>query len=147
MIKTFANLNGFHSYEIYQAITDVNIRKQWDNVFSELKVIDFDPVNNTETVYMLIKSPTVFVSDRDFVQQRKKWVDFPEKDSIMIHYRSVPNNKMPIKNKIIRGEIIISGYLIKTISYNPPKSFLLIISQTDIKVNILILNNFLGKHT
>jgi hypothetical protein len=53
-----------------------------------------------------------------------------------MHFRSVPHPLVPEFKKVIRGEIIISGYYIKTLSYNPPKTFISIISQTDIKGSI-----------
>jgi hypothetical protein len=134
MIKTFAVIENYFSNEVYEAIADVNIRKKWDTIFSEFKIID--NIDGCEVIYMRIESPTVFVSDRDFVQRRKKWLGFPEKDSICMHYRSIPHPAVPPVKKVIRGEILISGYFIKTVCTNPPKSFLTIISQTDIKGSI-----------
>lgn len=76
------------------------------------------------------------VSDRDFVQRRKKWINFPDENTICMHFKSVESPKMPPVKKVVRGDIIISGYCIRTVSLNPPKTFLSIISQTDIKGSI-----------
>lgn len=76
------------------------------------------------------------MSDRDFVQRRKIWKDFPDVSSTILHFKSVNNKNCPVYKNIVRAETIISGYYIKTISVNPHKTFLSIISQNDIKGNI-----------
>jgi hypothetical protein len=43
---------------------------------------------------------------------------------------------MPIQPKKVRAHTVISAYFIQTISTNPPKTFLSIIAQTDIKGSI-----------
>ena len=134
MLKTFAYITDFTPYEVFQAIADVNIRKQWDTIFSEFKIID--TIQENEIIYMRIKSPSVFVSDRDFVQQRKIWTDFPEKNSVCMHFKSVIHPAAPEMKKVIRGEIIISGYYIRTLSVKPQRTFLSIITQSNIKGHI-----------
>jgi hypothetical protein len=136
IIKTFAKIPNYTTMEVYKAISDVDIRKQWDTIFSEFKIIHYDPEKDREILYMRIKSPSVFISDRDFVQQRKKWIDFPEKNSICLHFKSVEHPKMPENKKVVRGEIIISGYYIRSSIEDPESSLLTIISQSDIKGNI-----------
>jgi hypothetical protein len=79
----------------------------------------------------------MFVSDRDFVQKRKIWMDFPEKNSICMAFKSVEHPSCPEIKKVVRGEIIISGYYISSLSNE--HTFLVIISQTNIKVKIYFL--------
>lgn len=156
LLKTFAYIDGYLKDEVMDAITNVSIRKQWDKVFTEFQIIEDIPDQNSLVFYMCIKvrdflfmvfqSPTSFVSDRDFVQKRKMWKDFPEQDSHILHLKSVEHHKCPEKRKKVRANIIISGYFIKTLSYNPPKTFLSIVSQTDIKVYLkLILQGSIPK--
>lgn len=76
------------------------------------------------------------MSDRDFVQKRKIWKEFPDKSSTILHFKSVDHKDCPIYKNVIRAETIISGYYIKTLSVNPPKTFLSIISQNDVKGKI-----------
>ena len=78
----------------------------------------------------------MFVADRDFVQKRKIWQDFPDKNSVIIHFKSVEHKLAPEFKKFVRAETIISGYYIQTVSLNPPVILLSIVSQTDIKGNI-----------
>lgn len=75
------------------------------------------------------------VADREFVQQRKIWRNFPDEKSHCIHFKSVDHNDVPYKKKVVRAETIISGYYMSTMSIDPPKTRLISVSQTDIKVN------------
>ena len=70
------------------------------------------------------------------MQRRKIWHDFPNKNSISIHFKSADNPKCPVKNDHIRAHTYISGYLITTETIDPPHCKIYIISQTDIKGNI-----------
>lgn len=132
MIKTNAEIDNFTKEEVFNAISDVNIRKEWDKIFSEFKILENNPKEGKEYLYMSIKSPSIFVADRDFVQQRRIWKDFPDNNSVMIHFKSVEHPMAPLRNKFVRAVTIISGYFIQTISVNPPKVLISIISQTDI---------------
>lgn len=116
---------------IYEAIANISIRKSWDSVFSELKVVANDGENGAEILYMTLKSPA-FVSDRDFVQQRKIWKNFPNDKSHILHFKSVNHPKCPRNKKYVRAETIISGYYIQD-KGNGKDSILGIISQTDVR--------------
>jgi hypothetical protein len=121
---------------IFEAIANLEIRKKWDSVFSELKVVNHNGENGAGILYMIIKSPSFLVSDRDFVQQRKIWKEFPTKNSHILHFISVESPDCPHHKKYVRAETIISGYFIEDIPNQPNKSTLGIISQTDIKGRI-----------
>jgi hypothetical protein len=55
LIKTVAYLDGFTKQEIFDAISDVNIRMQWDKVFSEFKIVETNDDEQWEVLYMSIK--------------------------------------------------------------------------------------------
>jgi hypothetical protein len=76
------------------------------------------------------------IDNRDFVQKRKIWKNFPDETSTLLHFKSVDHKDCPIYKKTVRAETIISGYFIKTLNIDPPKTFLSIISQNDIKGKI-----------
>lgn len=116
---------------IYEAIANISIRKSWDSVFTELKVVANDGENGSEILYMTLKSPAL-VSDRDFVQQRKIWKNFPNDKSHILHFKSVNHPKCPRNKKYVRAETIISGYYIQD-KGNGKDSILGIISQTDVR--------------
>jgi hypothetical protein len=134
LIRTFGEIEGYTKEEIYKAITDVNIRREWDKIFSEFKVIESN--DKSEVLYMSIKSPSIFVQDRDFLQRRKIWHNFPDENSVIIHFKSIDHPLAPEYPKFVRANTVISGYFIKTISISPPRTFLAIISQTDIRGSI-----------
>jgi hypothetical protein len=56
MLKTFAMIENFSKEEVFMAIADVRIRKEWDKVFQEFKIIDNNKDNDgKEVLYMSIK--------------------------------------------------------------------------------------------
>lgn len=75
----------------------------------------------------------MIVKDRDFVQQRKVWRDFPDASSHVIHFKSVETPKCPEYKKYVRAHTNISGYFIKTVSLNPLRTLLVIVAQNDLK--------------
>ena len=55
IIKTYATIYNFNSFEVFEAISNVKIRKQWDTLFSEFKIIDENKEDKSETIYLRIK--------------------------------------------------------------------------------------------
>lgn len=129
---------------IFEAIANLEVRKKWDAVFSELKVVNNNGENGAEILYMIIKSPVFFISDRDFIQQRKVWKTFPSEKSHMLHFISIDTPECPITKKYVRAETVISGYYMQDDPDEPGHSILGILSQTDIKGNIpvYLVNKF-----
>jgi hypothetical protein len=146
LIKCIAKI-PFSKDTIFEAIANLDIRKQWDSVFSELKVVNYEGENGAEILYMIIKSPVLFISDRDFVQQRKMWKNFPTNNSHILHFISVENHDCPPNKKCVRAETIISGYYMQDDPNEPGHSVLGVLSQTDIKGNIphVLVNKFAPK--
>lgn len=54
LLKTYAEIRGYTKDEVFEAITDVSIRKEWDKIFSEFKVIENNK-DEGEYLYMSIK--------------------------------------------------------------------------------------------
>ena len=123
---------------VFEAIANLNIRKQWDSVFSELRVVNYEGENGAEILYMVVKSPVIFVSDREFVQQRKMWKHFPTNKSHILHFISVENPSCAKNKKCVRAETIISGYYMQDDPDEPGHSILGVLSQTDLKGNLPI---------
>jgi hypothetical protein len=55
MIKTYATIHGYTKDQIFEAIANVSIRRQWDTIFSEFKIVENNQKENYEVLYMLIK--------------------------------------------------------------------------------------------
>lgn len=146
LIKCLAKI-PFNKDIVFEAIANLDIRKQWDSVFSELRVVNYEGENGAEILYMIIKSPVLLVSDRDFVQQRKVWKNFPTIKSHILHFISLENHECPPNKKCVRAETIISGYYMQDDPNEPGHSILGVLSQTDIKGNIphFLVNKFAPK--
>jgi hypothetical protein len=123
-------IENYSKEQVFEAISNVSIRKQWDKIFAEFKVVESNDTD--EILYMSIKAP-MLIKDRDFVQRRKIWNQFPDEDSVILHFKSVEHHLCPVKSSHIRANTIISGYYIQTISKNPLRTRLTGITQTDIK--------------
>ena len=54
MIKSIVTIRGYTREEVFEAIANVDIRKKWDKIFSEFKVIEIDE-EGYEILYMSIK--------------------------------------------------------------------------------------------
>ena len=148
LIKCIAKL-PFNKDVIFEAIANLEIRKQWDSVFSELKVVNHEGENGAEILFMIVKSPIFFISNREFVQQRKMWKNFPTKNSHILHFISVENDECPPSKKNVRAETIISGYYMQDDPDEPDSCIFGVLSQTDLKGNIphVLVNQFAPKST
>ena len=146
LIKCLAKM-PYNKDVVFEAISNLDIRKQWDSVFSELKVVNYEGENGAEILFMIIKSPVFFISNREFVQQRKMWKNFPSNKSHILHFISVENDECPPSKKNVRAETVISGYYMQDDPDNPGHSILGVLSQTDLKGNIphVLVNKFAPK--
>ena len=67
-------------------------------------------------------------------------MNYPDSQSICIHFKSIEHKQIPLKKNIIRAEVIIGGYYLKTISIDPPRTLIITIDEFDYKVwNIFTL--------
>eukprot|EP00347_Sterkiella_histriomuscorum_P014396 403361026 len=134
LLKASALIKGITPETVYEVMSNQELRKQWDKVLSNFEIIEDDPVTGKSVLYYMIKTP-IGVSNRDFLQQRKVKFDFPAKNMISMHFRSVTHPKCPPIPKNIRADTIISGYVFEKI-FNFDGTIdtqLTIISQNDIK--------------
>jgi hypothetical protein len=130
LIRTTAILENFSVDEVYKAIVDIEVRKSWDKNFDIYEKIESN--EKYDVLYMILKSPVMFISQRELIQQRKIYSN-PSDESKLIHFKSCVHEKYPITEKYVRAETIISGYHIQSHDYNKSKTKICIISQTDIK--------------
>ena len=135
LIKCLARI-PYSKDVVFEAISNLDIRKQWDSVFSDLRVVNHEGENGAEILYMVVKSPVFLVSDREFVQQRKIWKNFPTNKSHILHFISIENHACPPNKKCVRAETIISGYYMQDDPEQPDHSILGVLSQSDLKGNI-----------
>ena len=132
MIKSVCNI-PYPKEVIYTAIVDINVRLKWDTGFRELYVVSKDEETGCEILYMSFISPSKLGTDRDLVQQRKIWKNFPNEHSHIMHFKSVTHPKCPVNKKYIRAETVISGYYLKD---NGDSTIMCTVSQTDAKGSV-----------
>ena len=133
LIKAISIIDDVSHSDVFTAIYDSKKRMEWDHVFKEFKIILPQTDDRNEIIYMSVKSPSILVSDRDFVQQRKVWKNFNSSNSNIIHFKSVDCPECPVRKNHVRAHTTISGYYVETISTTPLKTKLIIVSQNDIK--------------
>ena len=54
MIKSIFTIENYTKEQVFEAISNVSIRKEWDKIFSEFKVVETDS-DGYEILYMSIK--------------------------------------------------------------------------------------------
>jgi hypothetical protein len=55
MIKTYAEIENYSKEEVFEAIANVSIRREWDKIFSEFKILECNEKEGREVLYMSIK--------------------------------------------------------------------------------------------
>lgn len=127
MVKAFCEV-PYPQEVVFKAIWDTSVRRQWDAVFNEFKLIDSQQYH--DTLYYMIKTP-FGITKRDWVQRRTHLRDCPGPGNITAHFVSIDHPNVPPIKGVIRALTIVSGYVFR--STGPQSSTLTIISQNDIK--------------
>lgn len=96
-------------------MSNQELRRAWDKVLSNFEILEENPETGISVLYYMVKTP-IGVSNRDFLQQRKVKHDYPVPGTITMHFKSVTHPKCPEKPKTVRGETLISGYIIEPIT-------------------------------
>ncbi len=55
MIKTYADIENYTKEEVFEAIANISIRREWDKIFSEFKILENNEKQGREVLYMSIK--------------------------------------------------------------------------------------------
>jgi len=145
LIRAWAFIEGFSPQEVFDQIYDTEKRAKWETVTMSLSVVE--KIDETsQVIYFYVKTP-IGISERDFVQVRNFKLDYPQKDHIVMSFKSVNHPKMPPMKGRIRAETHIAGYIMKPSTQAPNSTDFCIVSQSDIKGNIpkVIVNMASGK--
>jgi len=139
LTKTISTLN-YDKNTIFKAICDIQARKSWDEVLNKYYIVEGN--EEKAIIYTKVNGITLVLSERETVQQRKVWRGFPDNDSICVHYKSVEHKDVPIKSSVVRAEVIIAGYYLKTLS--PNRTLFVTFDQFDFKGNVpkFVINKF-----
>lgn len=105
-VRLFSNIKI-----VLKLIHDIECRKKYDDVLSEIKIIE--KVNEFEDyLYSFSKSP-MGVSHRDFVQ---KWILYKDLNNwnYVLALENTTNKNAPLKKGVIRADNM-TGYLLKEV--------------------------------
>lgn len=130
MIKAYCQLD--HPPEVvFRAMVDVEVRGQWDKLFSELEA--FDAHQYHDYLYYVVKvkniQTPIGISRRDWVQKRTYIRDFPEQGCITLYFISEDHPMKPVRKGIVRALTLIAGQVLRP---TPQGCSLTMISQNDI---------------
>lgn len=130
MIKAYCQLD-YPPEVVFRAMVDVEVRRQWDKLFSELEV--FDPHEYHDYLYYVVKvknrQTPIGISRRDWVQKRTYIRDFPEPGSITLYFISEDHPLKPVRKGIVRALTLIAGQVLRPTAEG---CSLTMISQNDI---------------
>ncbi|XP_030836615.1 START domain-containing protein 10 isoform X2 [Strongylocentrotus purpuratus] len=129
MLKTVNVMNDVSAPLAYDVLHDPEYRKEWDKHMIEGKEICMLNPNNDISYYSL-KCPTP-MKNRDFVTQRT-WLETDREYLIFNH--SVFHKDLPPKKGLIRGESILTGYLVRPKGKNSCELFY--VTQSDPKGSV-----------
>jgi hypothetical protein len=141
MVKAFCEV-PYPQEIVFKAIWDTNVRRQWDAVFHEFKLIDSQEFH--DSLYYMIKTP-LGITKRDWIQRRTHLRDYPGPGNITAHFVSIDHPEVPPIKGVIRAATLVSGYVFR--SSGPNSCSLTIISQNDVKGLIpkMIVNRVASK--
>ena len=121
---------------VISKLNDYNFRKIIDDNYKKGKLLKEKTEGNIKIMemYLYMKMPFIF-SDRDFVVQKKCWLDYNgNKDHALFHLHSIENPEYPAKEKPVRGIYINRSGYVKPLGDNQCK--LNIVTAMDIKMSL-----------
>ena len=100
--------------KVIKCVNDLNIRKTFDSLYNEGKLLSETKGNpDTYIYYLLLKMGFVF-SNRDFVVQKKIWSNYRDKkDNYLIHVISIEHKDYPEQSNPVRGIFLNRAAYIK----------------------------------
>ena len=133
---TEATLN-FPASKLITNLNDFNFRTGTDEQYKKGKLISESNIDGNIKVmvlYLYMKMPFIF-SDRDFVVQKKCWLDYNgNKDHALFYMHSVENSEYPPKDKPVRGTYVNRSGYVKPLGDNQCK--LNVVTCMDIKLSL-----------
>ena len=133
---TEATLN-FPASKLITNLNDFNFRTGTDEQYKKGKLISESNIDGNIKVmvlYLYMKMPFIF-SDRDFVVQKKCWLDYNgNKDHALFYMHSVENSEYPPKDKPVRGTYVNRSGYVKPLGDNQCK--INVVTCMDIKLNV-----------
>ena len=128
---------NFPASTVISKLNDFNFRQNTDDSYKKGKLLSEKMIDGNIKVmdlYLYMKMPFIF-SDRDFVVQKKCWLDYNgNKDHALFHIHSIENSEYPAKEKPVRGTYVNRSGYIKPLGENQCK--LNVVTCMDIKMSL-----------
>ena len=122
---------------VISKLNDFEFRAKFDGIYKKGKLINEKMIEGNIKVidlYLYMKMPFIF-SDRDFVVQKKCWLDYNgNKDYALFYMHSIENPDYPAKEKPVRGTFINKSGYVKPLGDNQCK--LTMVTAMDIKMSL-----------
>ena len=123
--------------KLITSLNDFNFRTDTDEQYKKGKLISESTIDGNikeMILYLYMKMPFIF-SDRDFVVQKKCWLDYNgNKDHALFYMHSVENSEYPPKDKPVRGTYVNRSGYVKALGDNQCK--INVVTCMDIKLNV-----------
>ena len=127
----------FPANHVINKLNDFNFRKNIDDQYEKGKLLNEKMIEGNIKViemYLYMKMPFIF-SDRDFVVQKKCWLDYNgNKDHALFFMHSIENSEYPAKEKPVRGNYENRSGYVKPLGPNQCK--LNIVTAMDVKMSL-----------
>ena len=126
----------FPASKVIQKINDFEFRKETDDQYKKGKLINERMEGNIKymDMYLYMKMPFIF-SDRDFVVQKKCWLDYNgNKDHALFYLHSIDNPNYPPGSKLVRGTYENRSGYIKPLGGNQCQ--IVTVSAMDVKMSL-----------
>jgi len=122
--------------KLITSLNDYNFRTDTDEQYKKGKLIGEKTIDGNiklMDLYLYMKMPFIF-SDRDFVVQKKCWLDYNgNKDHALFYIHSIENSEYPPKDKPVRGTYVNRSGYVKPLGDNQSK--INVVTCMDIKLN------------
>ena len=109
MLKARATLKISLNHLRY-VVMNMDIRKQWETILFDFGIMDQTKDMNYCKSYYAYKSPPM-ASDRDFLMEMQLWHDFPEKNMMCCHMKSIKDERMPDRKGRVRADCHIMSVI------------------------------------
>ena len=133
---TEATIN-YSASKLINILNDFNTRTETDGQYKKGKLISEKTIDGNIKVmdlYLYMKMPFIF-SDRDFVVQKKCWLDYNgNKDHALFYMHSIENSEYPAKSKPVRGTYVNRSGYVKPLGDNQCK--INVVTCMDIKLSV-----------
>ena len=127
----------FPASHVINKLNDFNFRKNVDDQYEKGKLLSEKMIEGNIKVmemYLYMKMPFIF-SDRDFVVQKKCWLDYNgNKDHALFYIHSIENSQYPAKEKPVRGNYENRSGYVKPLGPNQCK--INIVTAMDVKMSL-----------